>query len=444
LRFGVFFISEEAGMLFLNKHRLFKFTSLTDLFLIFSLASLPSLAVASMTLTMQQAEQLALENDALTKSHNEYAQSYRQQSVASDQWPDPKIKLGFQALPTDSFELDQEPMTQLLVGYSQMIPRGDSLLYETELKLAQSDLKLADMSLRQRKVRLEVRKVWLSVYLQEASERIIKKNRQLFKQQLDVSQSLYSAGRKQQQDVLQAELELSLIDDKLQQISSMKNEARAQLARWIGDEASGYGLEPEENAFTEISSKNIKQLIGSVQKHPGVKKHTSKINANKKKVLLAEQKYKPQFGFEVSYGKRSGENIDGSDRADFLSGMVKFDIPVFTENKQDRILSSRKKLLQASRYEKQDKILFLKTKVKQLYVRLEKLKTRLYLYDDKVLSQARQNSRAALNGYQSGVVSFFTLTRARSAELKAELQRLKLYNQQSLAYAEMKFLVGEE
>ena len=63
-------------MLFLNKHRLFKFRSLMDLVLVSSLMGAPTLAIASMTLTMQQAEQLALENDALTKSHNEYAQSY--------------------------------------------------------------------------------------------------------------------------------------------------------------------------------------------------------------------------------------------------------------------------------------------------------------------------------------------------------------------------------
>jgi len=426
-------------MLFSKKSQLFKFRLLMA-----GLIAWPCLTMANMSLSMQQAEQIALENDSLTKSHQQYALAYKQQSVASNQWPDPKMKFGFQALPTDSFDLDQEPMTQIVLGYSQMIPRGDSLLYESELMLAQADMKLADMGLRQRQVHLAVRQAWLNVYLQEASEKILKKNRNLFKQQLDVSQSLYSAGRKQQQDVLQAELELSLVDDKLQQIASKKNEARAQLARWVGDEAANYELVSEDNLFVSVSEKNIDKLLDSVWQHPGISKHNAKIKASHKQVALAKQKYKSQWGFELNYGKRSGENIDGSDRADFVSGMMKFDIPVFTEDKQDRILSSRKKSLQASKYEKQDKILFFQTKINRLYVRLNKIKTRLYLYDKKVLPQARQNSKAALNGYQSGVVSFFTLTRARDSELKAQLQRLKLFNQQSLAYVEMLFLVGEE
>ena len=426
-------------MLFSKKPRLFKFR-----LLIMGLTVWPCLVMANMTLSMQQAEQIALENDALIKSHQQYSSAYKQESVASDQWPDPKMKFGFQSLPTDSFDLDQEPMTQVVIGYSQMVPRGDSLLYESELMLARSDMRLAEMVLRQRQVRLAVRRAWLNVYLQEASEKILKKNRYLFKQQLDVSQSLYSAGRKHQQDVLQAELELSLVDDKLQQIESKKNEARTQLARWIGNEAINYELVSEDNLFVAVSNKRIDQLLNSVQRHPGISKYNAKINVSHQQVALAKQKYKPQWGFEFNYGKRSGENIDGSGRANFISGMINFDIPVFTEDKQDRILSSRKKTLQAGKYEKQDKVLFFQTKINQLYVRLEKLKTRLYLYDEKVLPQARQNARAALNGYQSGVVSFFTLTRARSAELQAQLQRLKLYNQQSLSYSEMKFLVCEE
>lgn len=255
---------------------------------------------------------------------------------------------------------------------------------------------------------------------------------------------MYSSGKSQQQDVLQAELELSLIDDQLQQISTMKNEARVQLARWVGDIEAKYELLITDNFNNIKISQSVEELLESIQQHPEIIKQDAKITAQDKKVSLAKQQYKPQWGFELNYGKRSGENNDGSDRADFISGMVVLDIPVFTENKQDRIVLSNKKNLLASKYEKQDKVLTFKTKIHQLYARLEKLKTRLYLYDDKVLPQSRQNSRAALNGYQSGVVSFFTLTRARSAELKAELQRLKLYNEQLMTYVKMRFMVGEK
>jgi outer membrane protein TolC len=399
---------------------------------------------AENTLSLKNAEQLALQSDPLTKSFSQYAQSFEEESIASDQWPDPKLKLGFLSLPTDSFDLGQEPMTQVIVGYSQMIPRGDSQLYKAELMQAKANMKIEDMSLRQRKVILNVRKAWLKVYLKEASEKIIQKNRHLFKQQLEVSQSLYAAGRKQQQDVLQAELELSLLDDKLQQIASQKNEARALLGQWVGNEVANYQLDAGNKSFGKNIEQKLIKLMELLEQHPFMKKEIEKISVSQQQVKLAEQKYRPQWGFDLTYGKRDGNNNDGSDRADFISAMVNVDVPVFSEDKQDRVLASKKRQVQAAHYEKQDMLLKLQSQLKQAYARWEKLKTRLNLYDKKVLIQAEQNSKAALNGYQSGVVTFFTLTRARSAELKAQLQRIKLNIEQAIAYTEIRFLVGED
>ena len=85
----------------------------------------------------------------------------------------------------------------------------------------------------------------------------------------------------------------------------------------------------------------------------------------------------------------------------------------------------------------------MQSRLEQLLARYEQLEKRLQLYDYDVLTRARQNAKAAFNGYQSGVVSFLILTRARSAELKAELQRLKLSVQKAMALADIYFLVGE-
>ena len=398
---------------------------------------------AASSLSLKKAEELALANDPLTKSHDLHARAFDEQSVASDQWPDPKLKFGFLSLPTDTFDLDQEPMTQIIVGYSQMIPRGDSLQHATGVMQASAGMKRADVELRQRMVRRNVRKAWLNVYLQEASEKIIQQNRRLFKQQLEVSQSLYAAGRKQQQDVLQAELELSLLDDKLEQILSMQEQARAVLGQWVGDEAADLPLQFSKQSLANSLSRNSEQLAELIKQHPVLIKKEAKISVNQEKLGLAKQKYSPQWGFDLTYGKRDGENMDGSDRADFFSAMVKLDIPVFTEQKQDRVLAATKNRLLASRYEKQDSFLKLNAQFEKKFSHWKKLRDRLALYDRKVLPQAKQNAQAALNGYQSGVVSFLMLTRARSAELKAQLQKLKLTVEQAITYADIRYLVGE-
>ncbi len=53
-------------------------------------------------------------------------------------------------------------------------------------------------------------------------------------------------------------------------------------------------------------------------------------------VELAEQRYKPEFGIDLTYGGRGGNNPDGSSRSDLFSIMVMMDLPLFHKNRQDR------------------------------------------------------------------------------------------------------------
>ena len=181
-----------------------------------------------------------------------------------------------------------------------------------------------------------------------------------------------------------------------------------------------------------------------LQQHPVFTKQAASVIDRVQDVSLAKQRYKPQWGFDVAYGKRDGNNADGSERADFFSALVTLDMPVFNEDRQDRELAASKKELLSESYKKQDLHLQLVVQLEQAQARWQQLTERLELYDQRVLKQARENARAALNGYQSGVVPFLTLTRARSAELKARLQRLQLYVEKAQVYAQLRYLIGDD
>lgn len=109
--------------------------------ILISLLWIPTSIYAENILTIERAVQLALEKDFLTKSYMQQSKAFEEYSVAADTWMDPKIKLGILSLPTDSLELDQEPMTQLIVGYQQNMPRGDINEYQSEHLKARSDEK---------------------------------------------------------------------------------------------------------------------------------------------------------------------------------------------------------------------------------------------------------------------------------------------------------------
>ncbi len=412
-----------------------------------SMAQSDQLQSAASGLSLQQAEKMALQRDSLSKSFKQNELAFADQARATDTWQDPRIKLGVQALPVDSFDLEQENMTQLVLGYQQMLPRGDSNANASASMMAMSRTQTARGQQRERQVLMKVRQAWLDVVLQQKTIGIIQANRQLFEEMLDVSQAFYASGRQQQQDVVQAELEISLVDDRLQRTHSELIVAQANLAKWVGEENMVQGVAVNQADLTLPSIQAVTELKRRLETNPELIAMQQQVIGQQKKLALADDQYSPQWGFDITYGFRSGNNGNNpanDSRSDFLTAMVTLDLPLFTANKQDKNVSAEKQRLQATRYQQLDVNRDLLKRLQTVVGRLQKLKDRHQLYENKVLPQAKQNSEVSFSGYQSGVVSFFTLTRARVTELNTRLADLQIDVAYNKAFAELQYLIGEK
>jgi len=409
-----------------------------------ALLLLPVTAVQAVEgLSLKQAEEIAIQRDAVIKSLRQQAMAFSEQSKAANTWPDPRLKLGAQAVPVDSFDLQQEAMTQVVVGYQQMLPRGDSNELAEQSAQAMSRMQTAKANMREREVLMMLRQAWFEVVLQYQSIEIIQASKQLFEEMRDISESFYASGRQQQQDVVQAQLEISLVEDRLEQADSKLLEARTKLAKWVGEENLPNEADVKKDHLQLVGFANSQYIKNQLENNPEFIVLSEKIMSQQKQLEIADEQYAPQWGFDINYGKRSGENPNGSERADLFTAMVTLDLPLFTSNKQDRIVNAKKQRLQAARYDQVEIKRMLLQRLDDVIARLEKLQSRHQLYAEKVLPQARQNSEVSLSGYQSGVVNFFTLTRARIAELNTQLSNLQITISYNKAYAELQYLTGE-
>ena len=85
---------------------------------------------ASAELSLVQAEKIASEADPQVAASQARALALSESAVADGQLPDPKLRFGVYNLPTDTFDFDQEPTTQLRLGIQQAFPRGDTIKYQ--------------------------------------------------------------------------------------------------------------------------------------------------------------------------------------------------------------------------------------------------------------------------------------------------------------------------
>ena len=396
---------------------------------------------ANEILTLSQIEILALANDPVVKAYQSNTTAFREKAVAADTLPDPKIKLGLMNFPTDTYKRDQEPMTQVQVGIQQMIPRGDSLEIKSRQMGFMADGEAAKAANQYRKVRQQVRHVWLEILYWEQAAKVVQQNRVLFKRLVNITRSQYATGRHRQQDVVRAQLELGMLDDRLSSIKTMIDKSRAKLSRLAGEDISGKALEVLLPGFPVVMEKQgIKDALES---HPVMQMQSAMLSVSEQGVALARQSYKPSWMLDLTYGARDGNNPNGSQRADFVSAMVMFDMPLFTGSRQDKYLGASQAKRQSAILTREDRKRGLIQKLDDAYATWLRLDERLQHYKKYLVPKAKENAKASLQAYQSERGDFTALMRAQIIELETLLKALRLRVDYKKSQADLLYLAGE-
>ncbi len=397
-------------------------------------------------LELGDALELALSADPGIDEVLRNAEGLRSDAVAKSQLSDPVFLLGALNFPVDTFDFDQEPMTQLRVGVRQMFPQGNTLSLTEDKLMKKADSVRAGAQVRYLKVYREVRQIWLEVLYWIRAAEILDRDLQLFEQLLDVTQSLYSVGKVQQQDVLRAELELTRLQEKLIRTNRTEQKNRANLARWVGAEARHAEWphdipELQLTAFSEtVYSKGnmppeFGEIAAALRSHPVLVSLRKQVDEADLDLQLSEAKYKPAWGVEVGYGLRDGQNLDGSNRSDFFSAILTMSMPFFTRLRQDKSVEGSFYRKQARVYAVDEQVLEMTGMVEQLLEQLIQNEEQLALFDDELLAKSRLQAEAARNAYQSDTASFDEVMRAYLREQRDRLdyQRLLIGRQQLIS-----------
>jgi len=406
-----------------------------------SFAATATAEQAGSELSLAEAEAIALQADPMLNLIDANAQALDEAAIADGQLPDPKLKFSLFNFPTDTFSRTQEPITQLRFGLQQTVPRGDTLEFKSKRTSSKASSVRAKNDDEELKLRRDVRKYWFETWYWVKAEQIVRKDIELFKQLVDITESQYAAGKQNQQDVLRAELEMGLLDDRLTHIQQQQEAARAELSKWLGRDAERH-LPRELPELPILPTRT--EIESALSRHPALRIFQAKIDMNRHSVSIAREAYKPAWTLGVDYGARGGNNPDGSERADFLAATVVLDLPIFTDKRQDRRLAAAQRRASAAQLELDDKYNAMQSMLSRDHVTWTRLSQRLDRYRNTLVEQARSNSEASLLAYQNDATDFATLMRAKIIELNTHLKALRIHTNYAKAHAHLLYLVGEE
>jgi outer membrane protein TolC len=116
----------------------------------------------------------------------------------------------------------------------------------------------------------------------------------------------------------------------------------------------------------------------------------------------------------------------GDSRADLFSVGVTFDLPLFTENRQDKQVAAS---IADSEAVKTEKLLLTKQMISAVEKELRQLKRlsdRQSIYQKQLLKQTHDQAEASLTAYTNDDGDFAEVVRARIAELNTRISALRI------------------
>ena len=387
-------------------------------------------------LTLDEAVAIALRADDPSITRLEAnAAALEERAISDSQLPEPQFRVGLMNFPTGSWDFTQEPMTQAQIGFRQKFPRGQTLAINRESKKAEASEQRAAGRLQEIQIAYDTRSTWLELYFWLGARQIATESRKVILELVDVIGASFATGVRSNQDLLRAELELSLVDDRLIEVDRQIEVLRAELQRFIGEVPASRPLPSE---FPELPSLSTRLVVQErLITHPTMEIQDARIDVKDREIDLALQQYKLGWSLDVGYGARSGG------RENLSSAMIVMDIPLFKKNRQDRRLAAARKKQAAARLERDATLLELQRLLNRAYVDWVRLGERIELMEGIVLNRARANANAALDSYQNGIVDFTELIRSRLTTLETELQLRRLKVDRAKAQAGLLFLAQE-
>ena len=420
-------------------------TGLSAAIILFSMVCLSTPGLAAGLIwappCLEQLISEALENNRLIRSYAARAKAFKTRIPAAAALPDPKVGFAIQSLPTDSFAFDQEPMTQKQIFVEQTVPWLSKLELKSETAAGKAAQKMAELKAARLELAREVADAWYELGYVAESQQINNEMFELVRRIRRDAESRYAVGRGQQQDIFQAEVELSRLEDEAIRLENLRKSIGDRLHELTNREHYQSVEPPSQLPEPDFRFSAPVLTEDALVQNPKLRELKAAINSARAETGLAKKEYFPDFNVRLSYGQRQQDRT-GRELPDFFSAAVALDIPLWHTKKQSNELAAAMDDQRSAQSRYQDLKSRLPYTIRSLTSKIEDTRRRYRLYADELIPQAEQWARSALDAYQVDNVEFDTMINARIRVLEYKQEASRLFYTTYQKRAEIEALIG--
>jgi outer membrane protein TolC len=384
--------------------------------LLIALIAFPATSRADeVVITLKDLEEEALKNNPEIGMAGKRAESAEEKKSLAAAMPDPMIGYEIRnvgALGTST--VGKEEMSMQGVVFTQEIPFPGKLSTKGNAARKQAEREQDNSRETRLRVLSSLRSAYYDYFLAYRSSEILEQNKEFMKNFQRIAETRYATGQGIQQDVLRAQLEVSMLLEKLAMQEQKKETQRAMINTLLGRDPRAPLGRPGDRLVTAFG-KGLDELASmAVANSPSLSAKHRMVEQSEYELSMSRREYLPDM---VVYG---GWFTRG-DLKDVYEASVMLRVPLYFWNKSTGVKAASADLGSA-RYEYESAKLMTISRVKDLYTMAKTSERLLNLYDAGILPQAQLALQSATSNYQVGKIDFLSLLESQSVLLKYQLQ----------------------
>jgi cobalt-zinc-cadmium efflux system outer membrane protein len=394
---------------------------------------------SSSSLSLDNAIQLAIQNQPLIQSLDDAAAASREAAIAEEQLPDPKLKFGVVNLPInhgDALRFDRDDMTMSNIGFSQdVVPKlkRDAAAHKMEATAEQYH---SEQLVTIRSIQRDVALAWLDVFEAQKKTGLYTKIADEMAAERKVALARISSGGASPSDALQLDKERAMTNDQYYVAKRDEQKARATLARWIGSTANN-PISDDLPIITAKLPESIEATNAEIDSHPALQNARQAELVAQSDVDIAKAERLKNWNWEVIYGKRR------SDLSDMVSVQVSIDLPWDRANRQDKRTSEKLLMIERAQKLTADRRLELSAELASARAEWEAAEAREALHQTSLIPVANARLNLMQASYTAGKASLADVWEARRSVLEVEMDHWGVLTDRQRAAVKIGYLVND-
>lgn len=256
----------------------------------------------------------------------------RSSARAAGRLPDPELNFGIDSLPVTgpmAGGFGDESMTMARIGLMQAVPSRARRRAERAVAAAEIDTAQAEGRLVRRDARIAAGSAWIDLYYASERRRAVVEILATLEPLWDAAPAAVASGADRPAAALTPVRLRAALEDRLAELRAGEARARAELARWTGDPSPDTAGPPPQPAIDAM------ELRASLDRVPAIRAYEAAGARAEANVDLARAGRRPDWAFELEYGRR--DPMFG----DMISVGARVSLPLFADQRQEPVIAAR-------------------------------------------------------------------------------------------------------